>query len=149
MNWQGAFPIDELLRCRNAEGETRVFEVRVEPISDPEGPIFHYLVKPRTPPDTTNELYFAGFHEIEPGLLQIGEMKNPLPPAYQRCGLTRELFALVSARHSATIRSSMTLVKEKEMRSDDATRVWQRMVNDGLARYDATEDRFYYPARRE
>jgi hypothetical protein len=144
MNWNGAFRIDDQLACTNAAGEERTFEVRVQPIDDPDGPIWHYLVAPLTPADRSGKLYFAEFQQIEEGMLQSGGLRNDLPPLYQRCRITRALFALVAKRHNATIRSSRKYAPGEESRSAEATRVWESMVGDHLAEYNPTEDRFYY-----
>jgi len=147
LDWINAFA-DGTLECKTAEGK-RVFEVRTQVIEDSGGRVFHYFVKPVTPPDTSGEVYFAAFHEVEEGLLQVDVLNNPLPEPYQRCGITRALFALVAQERKSTIRSSEKCARDEERRSEDATRVWERMVRDQLARYNPTEDRFYYePARQ-
>lgn len=144
MSWEGAFAIPDKLECANEDKEARVFDIRVEVVEDPDGRIHHYYLKPQIPPDGSGKLYFAGFREVEKGWLQVTDLQNPLPPPYQRCGITRALFGVVAQRHSASIRSSKARLGNEEMRSPDATGVWERLVRDHLARYDPSEDRFYY-----
>jgi len=143
MTWDGAFPF-VTLSCVCASGEEHRFEVRTEGVSDPEGDVWFFLAKPFAPNHQGDEEYFASFKRVGPDLLQLEGVKNSLPPPYQRCRITRALLPHVAARHSARIRSSRHRPSDGETRSEAATKVWQRMVDEQSAWYDGPEDRFYY-----
>jgi hypothetical protein len=139
MAWEWAASFIKLsTTCKS--GVTRKFEVRVEPVSDSE---WLYYVKPEGAHVRDGEEYLANFKQIKPDLLQLTNVQNGLPDEYQGCGITRALIPRVAKHHSTPITSSRNA--EGEMRTVAATAVLQRMVEDGLALYESTEDRFYYP----
>jgi hypothetical protein len=143
MTWDGAFPF-VTLTCVAPSGKPILFEVRVEGARDAEVDVSLYYAKPLPPERQGHEEYFASLKRVGPDLLQLDGMNNGLPAQYQRCGITRALLPHIAVQHSARIRSSRHCPSEDETHTPAARRVWQRMVDDGSARYDATEDRFYY-----
>lgn len=147
MIWDSGHPF-VTLTCRSRSGDTKTFEVRFEPIATGGGGIaWFYVAKPLPRAEQTDDQFFVLLEEIEPRLLQIEDMKNGLPAEYHGYGITRALVPLIAQARSAVIRSSKRYLKDLEMRSDDATRVWTRMVEEGTASYDSAEDRFYCPAQ--
>ena len=146
LDWINAYP-DGTLECTGVGGK-RVFEVRTRVIDDSKGTGFDYFVRPVSPPDTSGCLYVAVFHQVQDGLMQVDSLDNPLPEAYKHCGITRALFAKVTRERGLSLRSSQRRVEDEERRSDEATAMWEGMVRDNLARYDESEDRFYYEGAR-
>ena|SRR5437016_4944197 len=144
MTWDGAFPF-VTLSCVSPSGETILFEVRVEGAPDPEGDVWFYHAKPLPREHLRDEEYFASLKRVGADLLQLEGMKNGLPAQYHRCGITRALLPHIATQHSVRIRSSRHRPSEGETHTKAARRVWQRMVDEGSAQSDATEDRFYYP----
>jgi hypothetical protein len=141
MTWNGAFYLDTL-SCVCRSGEQHRFEVRVEGAN--QGDVWFYLAKPLPCESQGDEEYFASVKRVGQDLWQTEGLKNDLPKRYHGCGITRALIPLIATHRSARIRSSRNT--EGETFTDAARRVWQRMVNENIARYDSTEDRFYYPA---
>jgi RimJ/RimL family protein N-acetyltransferase len=145
MTWEGAFPLGTFSRvCKS--GETHRFEARADPVGD--GTAWLYRVKPLPAGEQSDKEYFASLKLVEAGLLQIEFMSNDLPDHYQGCGITSALLPLIANDLSAKIRSSRHRPADEETHTTAARAVWQRMVVEKAAWYDATEDRFYYPAAR-
>jgi hypothetical protein len=146
MAWEHAAPFAQL-SCVCKDGVQRVFEVRVDPIVDMEGEAWFYYAKPSLGEYTAQQEYFASFKRVGPNLLQLEGVKNALPGAFRGCGITRALVPHVAREHEVQIRSSRHRPAEGETRTAAATSVWQRMVRENAASYDAVEDRFYHPPR--
>jgi len=144
MTWDGAFHLVNL-PCVCSSGETHQFEVRTLLGPDPEGEVLYCYAKPLPPGQQGDAEYFATFKRLGLDLFQLDGVTNGLPARYQRCGITRALLPHIATRYATRIRSSRHRPLEGETRTPSATRVWQRMVDEKSAQYDATEDRYYYP----
>jgi len=143
MTWDGAFPF-VTLSCLRASGTKQQFEVRVEGVN--QGDVWFYYAKPLPPENQGEETYFASVKRVGQDLWQTEGLNNDLPKQFHGCGITRALIPQIAIHRSARIRSSRHRPAEGETRTEDATKVWRRMVDEGLARYDSAEDRFYHPA---
>jgi hypothetical protein len=116
----------------------------VEGASDGGSAVWDFYAKPKSPAADVGDLvYHASFREVEPFLFQLDFLSNGLPDLFHGYGITRALIPLVAVNYSARIRSSQQK-GDNERRSQPATKVWQRMVSEHTARYDSTEDRYYY-----
>jgi hypothetical protein len=155
------------LKCCNPIGEPRTFEVRVEEESAASGKKWHFMARPIYPPDPSGECYFATIVEISSALAQVEVTSNTLPAVYHRCGISRSLFPRIASLLNRPLRSSrnpqpttiakttvddvtLTVFRSEETLSQPALKVWQRLAQDCMAKYDPTEDRFYcspYQAR--
>lgn len=145
MIWDTGHPF-VTLTPRSRSGDTKQFEVRFEPLATGGGGIaWFYVAKPLPPEEQTDDEYFVLLKQIDPGLMQVEDMKNGLPAEYRGFGITRALLPIIARARSAVIRSSTRHLNDLEMRSDEATRVWKTMVEDGTASYNSAEDRFYCP----
>lgn len=145
MSWHEAFFFHDL-HCTNAAGNECVFETRTEGASDGAFAVWEFYARPKNLAVSVGDLvYHASFRAVEPSLFQLDFLSNGLPDLFQGYGITRALIPLVALHHSVRIRSSQTKI-DNERRSQAATKVWQRMVSEHTARYDSTEDRYYYPA---
>ncbi|SRR6266550_2563062 len=145
MAWDNAFRYDTLI-CTGKSGGEKEFEVRVELFPDGTGTGRFYYVKPLPPEEQSEEHYFASLKEVGQNLLQTEGLKNGLT-RYQRYGIGPTLIPRLATALSVQIRSSQRRAGDSEMRTDDATGMWERMVRDGSASYDRTEDRYYCPPR--
>ena len=145
MVWDHAHPFMSLL-CKSASGDERIFEIRVEGGFDSGVPVWFYYAKPTQGALSPEEEYLATFKQVRDALLQLDWMSNGLPGQYRGYGITRTLIPHVARKHQARIRSSRDRPDEGETHTQLARRVWQRLVREDLACYDATEDRFYHPA---
>lgn len=145
MIWADAFHLTTL-DCAHRSGESRHFEVRVELLGGPGGNGLLCMIRPTPPIETGEAYYFADFHEVQPGLMQLQGLRNGLPESFQHCGITRTLIPILAKIYGWRVRSSTTQSPDEEMRTQGATASWDHMVRDGLARYEASEDRYYYPA---
>ena len=132
------------LHCVCKNGDQPIFEVRVEGVPDPEGDAWFYYGRPSAAEYNGSKEYFASFKKIDARLLQVEALKNELPKRYRGSCITCALIPHVAAHHQARIRSSRSLANG-ELRTEAATRTWRRMVREGLASYEPTEDRFYHP----
>jgi hypothetical protein len=145
MAWEHAYHFGTI-SCVRKSGEKKEFEVRVDPLSDSAGRVWFYYAKPLPVEEQDEQEYFASVKEVGPNLLQTEGLKNGLQ-RYQGYGITRTLIPLIAKALSVQIRSSRRRDGDTELRTDDATRIWERMLRDGSASYDRTEDRFYCPPR--
>lgn len=143
--WNDAFYLTDL-KSAGRSGELRQFEVRVQVISEPNNKMgLDCLIRPSPAVDVGDALYFASFSEVGDRLLQLQALRNDLPDKYHGYGLTRNLIPIIASRYEMRIRSSTTRDSSEEMRTPATTASWDHMVRDGLARYDVSEDRYYYP----
>ena len=143
MDWESASPFAELT-CFRTDGSERVFDARVRGVPDPREPAWFYYVRPSGRKYRGRKAYFASFKEIGFRQLQIEALKNELPKRYRGYCITCALVPRVAAYHQAQVRSSRSLANG-ELRTDKATKVWNRMVSEGTASYDEIEDRFCHP----
>ena len=143
MVWDHASPLTPF-SCTCKSGRQETFDWRVEGGFDSTTPVWFYYVRPSGSQLSEDQEYSANFIEISPALLQRDWANNALPDEYQGCGITRTLISKVAAHRNARIRSSRN--GPGETRSEAATAVWRRMVNEGVAYHDPIEDRFFYPA---
>ncbi len=143
MAWEGAYPFGTI-SCARSSGERKDFEVRVDPLNDSDGRVWFYYAKPLPVDEQTEEKYFASVKEVGPNLVQTEGLKNGLS-RYQGFGITRTLIPLIATALSARIRSSQRRAGDAEMRTDEATAVWERMRREGVASYNPAEDRYYHP----
>jgi len=143
MVWEFASHFTQL-HCTCKNGDEHVLEVRVEGVPDPEGDAWFYYARPSAAQYRGSKEYFASFKKIDASLLQVEALKNELPQRYRGCCITCALIPQVAAAHRARIRSSRSLA-HGELRTEAATRTWERMVREGTASFEPTEDRFHHP----
>jgi hypothetical protein len=152
-------PVIGHLRLQDREGTAIVFEVRIEPERRLDGERWHFVVRPVEPADGSDESYFATVREIGPEVARVDTTTNALPQRFHGCGISRALFPRVASTLNRTLQSSrnaplrgsrttavggvsLTVSSAEESLSPPARAVWERLVREGLATFDARSDRF-------
>ena len=144
MSWTTAHPLTTLA-CTNSARVEQLFDVRVEGGVDGRFAVWQVYVRPKDVGEIMDDRYVASFREVEPHLFQLDFVTNDLPTQYKGYGITRALIPAISKFYSARVRSSKHDPSEDETQSVAAKRIWQRMVDEGIAHYDSSDDRYYYP----
>lgn len=95
-----------------------------------------------------NEDDFFEFNVVEHGLdaVRVDMMNNQGRPHYSAVGLPEAMVLFVAKYAGRPVSSSVTNGPGGEYRTPAATKVRERLKALGLAKYDASEDRFHHPA---
>lgn len=150
------------IATKHHDGTPRTFEVFVSEERVTSGLVWNFSVRPVTLGDGSEEAYSARIVETDDGVAQVDTTYNFLPEQFHRCGISRALFPRVATHLSRTLRSSRnadatqtkgitsmgTLEVVEETLSEPARKVWERLVQDGLATYDTKGERFSCQAGR-
>lgn len=134
------------LRCFGRDQLVRDFYLELEKDSDEEHSYFVSRQKgiQRHPEYSGNDHFYARFVKEDAQTIRLSEIFAN-KDFYRGKGIPEGLFAFVSHTTNLTIRSSTTSSDSgAERRSDDATRMWERMLTKGLAEYCPVEDRYTY-----
>lgn len=104
-------------------------------------PVRNLVYRLRTQPD--DEYFFEFTIKEEQDLLRVVMMNNHSRPEYTGKGIPEAMIVRLAKESGKRISSSSNQGCENEYRTVAASKIWQRLVARGLARYDETEDRFY------
>lgn len=97
----------------------------------------------RIPANNKADFFEGRFREVGEGWIQVVMLARHCPE-FNGQGIPEALFAKVIRDSGMRLRSSRREDDEFGFRTEDAERVWCRVMRAGLARYDEVDDRFVY-----
>ena len=128
-----------LLQCTGRDGETRQFKYKCIPEQFSQSYSYHVYA---IPPLDSGEFFELTVEDMENDALKITMMENHKIPEYSATGIPDALIPHIAKTFQKAVVSSSNGVRAGEFRTPDATKVWDRLVTNGMATKDEETDSY-------
>lgn len=136
-----------LLKCTGKDNEETLFQYRFETIPYDEPKEINFTVVPAL--GEYSDFFNFALSVVDPNYLKINMMTANGQAIYRGKGIPAALMNEVGILFDKIIISSANGKRAGEYRTKSATKVWDRLVANSLAEYNAQEDRYVYTAYRK